>query len=263
MTTFGGFTRYFGDELRRHRDRMGWTRADLAERMPWSAWTIKSIERGQRKPPPGFGEHCDALFGLPGDMTALAKEAQEDDSPFGDFRDLEHRATSIRIFDARLVPGLLQTEGYARTIQRMRRPSPADAEVERLVQVRLARQQILQREEPPTMHAVLDEAVIARRIGTPEVMHQQLATLLTPSRNVTLQVLLLSAGAHDCADGPLTVLRLPNEPDIAYADGWAGGHLLDTPAEVFRAQQSFEQLAALALPPEMSLATIATYMEKL
>jgi hypothetical protein len=262
VTTSGGFAPYFGTELRRHRERMGWKREELAERLPWSVWTITSVEQGRRKPPPGLGEHADILFGLPGVMTGLGKQAQNDSTPFGDFVDLEQRATSIRLYDMRVVPGLLQTEAYARAVNQIPGRSISANDLERLVQIRMRRQQILDREQPPHLHAIIDEAVVCRRIGSTGVMRDQLDALTRPRKNVTVQILPFSAGANDFISGPLTILRLPDEPDVAFADNWAHGLVIDTPAEVLRAEQSFEQLAALALPPDMSAEMIHAHAEE-
>jgi hypothetical protein len=88
-------------------------------------------------------------------------------------------------------------------------------------------------------------------------MHDQFAALTAPRESVTIQVLPFSAGVHDSLGGPLIILRLPNEPDVVYADGSARGQVVDTQAEVFRAQEAFDQLATLALPPDMSAEVIS------
>lgn len=221
MTTSGGFAPFFGTELRRHRERMGWKREELAERLPWSVWTITSVEQGRRKPPPGLGEHADVLFGLPGVLTALGKQAQVDSTPFGDFVDLQERATSIELFDMRVVPGLLQTEEYVRAINRVPGRDLPWEELDRLVQIRMRRQEILDREQPTSLHAIIDEAVLCRRIGDTDVMRGQLAALIKSRPSVLPQVLPLLTGTHDSLVGPLTIMRLPDEPDVAYADDWA------------------------------------------
>lgn len=257
MTTSGGFASYFGSELRRLREHMGWRREDLAERLPWSVWTITSVEQGRRKPPPGLGEHTDAIFGLPEVLTNLSEKARDDRTSFGDLVDFEQRATSVGVFDMRLVPGLLQTVEYVRAVNR----GLSSEELERTVQIRMQRQRILEGERPPALHAIVDEAVLCRRIGDSETMHDQLVALASPRHNVTVQILPFHSGTHDSVGGPLTILSLPDEPDVAYADGWAGGHVVDTPAQVFQAQQAFQQLAALALPPDMSAEMIKAYAE--
>jgi hypothetical protein len=127
----------------------------------------------------------------------------------------------------------------------------------------MQRQEILQRSKPPTLHAIVDEAVLCRRIGTAQVMRDQLRSLATSRANVTVQVLPFSTGAHESVGGPLIILQLPGEPAVAYADGWARGQVIDTPAEVLRAQRAFQQLATLALPPDMSAEMIRSYAEEI
>lgn len=263
MTTSGGFAPYFGTELRRLRERLGWNREEFSDRLPWSVWTISSVEQGRRKPPPGLGEHADILFDLPGVMTNLGVKAQEDGTPFGDFVDLQQRAGSIGLFEMRVVPGLLQTEGYARAINVVPGRPLLPEELDRVVQTRMRRQEILHGERPTTLHAIIDEAVLCRRIGDTNVMRDQLLALTTPRPNVVVQVLPFSAGTHDSLIGPLTIMQLPGEPDVAYTDSWASGQVIDTPAEVHRAHKAFEQIAALALPPDMSVEMIQAYVEEL
>jgi transcriptional regulator with XRE-family HTH domain len=261
MTNSSGFVAYFGTELRRHRERLGWPREQLAERVPWSVWTVASVEQGRRKPPPGLGEHADALFNLPGVMTELSKKAQDDSTPFGDRIELEQRADAIYEYDMRLVPGLLQTEQYARLVHRARQHLSSE-QVEELVQLRMRRQRIFDQEPPPLLHAIIDEAVLCRRIGDPLAMREQLQTLTAPRRNITIQVLPFSACLHEAIDGPITIMCLPEEPDVAYSDGWSRGQLIDTPGEVLRAQRAFQHLAALALPPDLSAEMIESYAEE-
>ncbi|GAB3960567.1 hypothetical protein GCM10029978_010190 [Actinoallomurus acanthiterrae] len=195
-------------------------------------------------------------------MTELAKKAQDDSSRFGDFVDLEQRALSVRLFDGRVVPGLLQTPAYARAINQVPGRAIAPEELDRVVRMRMERQRILDRENPPALHVVIDEAVLCRRIGDYGVMREQLASLCEARPNVTIQVLPFSAGNHDAMVGPITIMRLPDEPDVAYADAWPEGQIIDTPAEVFRAQQAFEQIATLALPPDLSKEMIQAYLEE-
>jgi transcriptional regulator with XRE-family HTH domain len=263
VTTSGGFASYFGAELRRLRGLKGWTREELAEHLPWSVWTITSVEQGRRKPPPGLGEHADVLFGLPGVMTGLGKKAQDDSTPFGDLVTYEQRALSICEYDVRLVPGLLQTESYARAINRVPGRTLAPEKLDRVVRMRMERQGILDRQPPTNLHVIIDEGVLYRRVGDQRTMRDQLCALATPRGSVTLQVLPFSAGPHGSFGGPFMILHLPDEPDVAYADSWARGQVIDTPAELLRAQQTFQLLAALALPPDMSAEMISAYAEEL
>ena len=182
---------------------------------------------------------------------------------FAPFVDLEQRSDGVRLYDMRIVPGLLQIEPYARAVNAVPgRPLPP-AELDRLIQIRMRRQEILHGERPTTLHAIIDEAVLCRRIGDANVMRDQLLALTTPRPDVVIQVLSFSAGTHDSLVGPLTIMQLPDEPDVAYTDSWATGQVIDTPAEVYRAQKAFEQLAALALPPDMSVEMIQAYVEEL
>jgi Domain of unknown function (DUF5753) len=93
-------------------------------------------------------------------------------------------------------------------------------------------------------------------------MREQLTALTDVRPSVIVQVLPFSAGTHEAIGGPFTVMRLPGEPDIAYSDGWSQGQIIDTPSEVIRAHHAFEQLAALALPPDLSVEMIQVCAEE-
>lgn len=249
---------FFGDELSRYRAAKGWTQDELAGRLGWSPSLVSSVEQGRRKPPYGLGEQADAVLHLPGVLTRLADRARRDTTAFGDLLDLEARATLIRIFDSRVVPGLLQTPEYARVIIDAADMDSSPEQVDEQ-----ARARMLRKENAPPLHVVLDEAVLCRVIGDERVMREQLGELAAPRRSVTIQVLPFASGAHAAVEGPLRVMRIPDEPDVAYADGWSRGQVVDHPGEVLRAQRAFDHVAAVALPPDVSAELIQAYAEEL
>ncbi|SDI22363.1 Helix-turn-helix domain-containing protein [Sinosporangium album] len=144
---------------------------------------------------------------------------------------LEGAATSIRNYEVQFVPGLLQTEDYARAVVGLGFPDgPAD-EVERRVRLRMARRQILDRPDAPHLWVLIDEAVLRRPLGGPEVMRKQVRRLVEDANrpNVTVQVIPFSVGGHSAAGGPFSVLRFdePDLPDVIYLEQLTSSVYLD------------------------------------
>jgi hypothetical protein len=180
----------------------------------------------------------------------------------GEYVSLEDDAAQILEWSPQLVPGLLQTEAYARAVIRASLPGD-EAAVQRRVMARMTRATLLGRSDPPAPHlsAVIDESALRRPIGGEETMRGQLRALLGACRrpNVTVQVLPREAGAHPGLSGGFIVLRFPAdiEPDVGYAETKIGdGYAEDTKA-VQALKVDFEALQAAALPPEGSEEFIA------
>jgi len=156
-----------------------------------------------------------------------------------------------------VVPGLLQTEEYARQTFR-NGPRELDRDdIERRVQVRMERQRVLAREDRPRLWAVLDEAVIRRVVGGPEVMREQLRHLIDCAEQgkTTLQVVPFGAGAHAGTTGPFVILDFPEttDPDVVYVETLAGDIYLEAPTDVDRYTLAFARLLAAALHPDDSV----------
>jgi transcriptional regulator with XRE-family HTH domain len=158
---------------------------------------------------------------------------------FSLYVELEPAAATIRKYEAELVPGLLQTRAYAEAVYRAAQPDADDAEIQRRVAVRMERQTILDRTDPPRLHAVLNEAVLLRMVGGPEVMDAQLQKLREMAERpaITLDVLPLSAGAHAAMNGSFALLDFPNpdeDPAVAYVETHSSAAYLQKPAEIDR-----------------------------
>lgn len=170
---------------------------------------------------------------------------------------LEGEASSLSWWQPALVPGLLQTEAYAREV------TIGDAQdIDRRVRLRLARQTILDRTDPPDLSVVLDEAVLNRAIGGAAVMRGQLEHLAESMDrpNVTVHLLPLSAGTHAAlVGGPFLVMRFPDpsDPGVAYLEGHAGATYVEEPKEIERFAGILDELRACSLPPEATRARIA------
>jgi Domain of unknown function (DUF5753) len=162
----------------------------------------------------------------------------------------EDQAMSISNYESLFVPGLLQTEEYARAQLRGTLPTATDAEVENRVQARMERQPVLLKDDAPKLWAIVDEAALRRQVGGRDVMRGQAARLLEARSlpNVTIQVIPYGAGAHPGMDGSFVILGFPDadDPSIVYSESAAGGLFLEEDAEIRRYILMFEHLRAAA-----------------
>jgi transcriptional regulator with XRE-family HTH domain len=258
-------------ELLRRREAAGLTREEAARQLEWSTSTIFRIETGRSRPQPGNVRVLLELYGVTGPerdgLIRLAREARQPGwwhsfrdvlpNPYEVFIGLEAGAASIRNFEPVVVPGLLQTDEYARQMSRGG-PRELDREdIERRVQVRMERQRILTREDRPRLWAVIDEAAIRRVVGGPEVMAEQLQHLIECAEQgkTTLQVVPFSAGAHAGTTGPFIILDFPEptDPSVVYVETLAGDLYLEERADVDRYTLAFDRLLAAALHPDDSV----------
>ncbi len=169
----------------------------------------------------------------------------------------EAEARSVRNYESLFIPGLLQTEDYARAVITGVWPTATEAEVEQLVQARLDRQQLLSDDEPLELWAVIDEAVVRRLVGGPKVMQAQVAHLIEMAHqaNVTVQVIPFGAGAHPGMPGSFVYMEFkdPADSDLVYIDTMAGDLFLETEADLRRYGSMFDHLRATALSPNESV----------
>lgn len=261
--------RRLGLELRRLRETAGVTIEYVADRLECSASKISRIERGHSGATPRDVRDMLAVYGVRGpdaeELVQVAREARQKGwwhlygaVLTGAYVGLEADASSIRAYEALVVPGLLQIPEYARAMIERARPDISRTEVDRRIHVRTERQSLLTQDDPLEFWVVLDEAVFHRLVGGPTVMRKQLEHLIKISAlpNVTSQVLPFSFGAHAGMDGSFAILGYEEEadPDMVFAENAAGGLFLEKDEELQRYQQIFNQLRASALPPDESVA---------
>ncbi|WP_055478225.1 helix-turn-helix domain-containing protein [Sphaerimonospora mesophila] len=266
-------------ELRRLRENSGLSPEAAAARLGWSRSKISRIETGRtRASSADVSDICD-LYGVDSRARAgliqLAKEGRQRgwwtayaDVFTGSYVGLEDEAAFIRQWEVQLVPGLLQTEDYARHVISAGRPGAPDPDdVHRRVRARMARRTLLSRPNAPELHAVLDEGVIRRPIGGPRVMRDQLDALLNSARrpNVTIRVLPYDVGAHAGLEGAFTILSFAEEadPDVAYVEGTAGDVYVESTEQVDRYRSAFARISDAALPAEESLKLILNTKDNL
>lgn len=262
-------------ELRTLRDQRRLTCDQVAKLLDTSPATISRIENAKVRVSVQTLHSLLDLYQVPpyqwDVLDHLAKDAAQSGwwLSYGDvlpkwfegYVALEAEATLIRNFELVLIPGLLQTADYARALfQRNPRPDSPE-EINRVVEIRLARQRRLaDRLAGPRLEAVLDEAVLRRPVGGPEVMAAQLDELVRMAKrpNVTIQVLPYSAGAHEAVNGAFHLLEFPDPstPKVVYLDTLTGGLHLETTAEIGRYGVAFRKLRERALDPVESITCI-------
>jgi transcriptional regulator with XRE-family HTH domain len=173
---------------------------------------------------------------------------------------LEEAATSIRAYEIQFVPGLLQTEDYARAVAMLGHAGSPAEEIERRVRLRMARQSLLAEPRPTHLWAVLDEAVLRRPAGRPGVMRRQLQHLLEAADrpNVTIQVVPFKAGLHAAAGGPFSILRFAERdlPDVVYLEQLTSALYLDRRETVDHYMAVMERLCLQAAPAASTASTI-------
>jgi len=266
--------RRLATELMRRREASGLSREEAARQLEWSTSTVFRIETGRSRPQPGNVRVLLDLYGVTGPerdgLIQLARDARQPGwwhsfrdvlpNPYEVYIGLETGASSIRNFEPVVVPGLIQTEDYARAMFRNGPRELDREEVERRVEVRMARQQVLARADRPRLWSVIDEAVIRRVVGGAEVMRGQLRHLVDCAEQgkTTIQVVPFRAGAHAGTTGPFVILEFlePTDPAVVYVETLAGDIYLEERADVNRYILAFDRLLAAALHPDDSVRLI-------
>ncbi|WP_217182397.1 helix-turn-helix transcriptional regulator [Streptomyces sp. AC495_CC817] len=256
----------FGARVRRLRTAAGLTQAELGDRTHVVSTRITQIERASgAKPTLELARALDAALGADDLLVDLWPYVYREAFPDWSrkFMEFAQRAVVIREYAAHVVPGLLQTEDYARAVLRTGRTLGSEEQLEERVALRMGRQERLGTPGRPELWVVLDEAVLRRPVGGQAVMREQLARLVRTSteHHITVQVLPFDQGEHEVMGGSLTVLTMPDSSEIAYTEGAHYGQLIEDPDEVRSFTLTYDRLRAAALPPLMSLDMIRSVME--
>lgn len=253
---------YYGSELRRLREEAELSQQQLGDIVYCTASLIGQVETAKKVPTREFSERLDAALMTGGLFSRLVGLVLKSQLPtwFQPYAELEARATYISTYQAQLVYGLLQTEEYARAVLSVDHPDRLDE----MVAARMERQRILEREHPPVLCVVLDEAVLRLEIGGREVMRGQLQRLLSCMDRswVQVQVLPFSVGQHAGLMGSFNLLRFEGDPDLFYAPVYGGGHMTASPHVIRERSVGYARLQATALSREDSAALIARVMEE-
>jgi transcriptional regulator with XRE-family HTH domain len=258
-------------ELRSARVAADLTQDQVADAMEWSPSKIIRIEAGSVGVSANDMKALLRLYHITepkrvDELLTLARLARERSTTFRDapprllqFIDYEAAASAIRGFQSIAVPGLLQTDEYARTVISVVNPEASKAQVEALVKVRMKRQELLARTDPVGLLFVMDEAVIRRQVGGTDVMRRQVKHLVAMAdrKNVTIEVVRFSAGAHPGMQGPFVIFEFPDaeDDDVLYLETSHGELIIrDEPNEIANHGERLAALRKLSAGPKGSVA---------
>jgi transcriptional regulator with XRE-family HTH domain len=268
-------------ELRRLREAAGLTCEEVADHLECSASKISRVETGRVSVSPRDVRDMLDLYGVPAgqreSLVQLARDSRQkgwwhafsDTMPprFATYVGLESAACQIRIYEVSLIPELLQTEDYARAVIRSGMMNSPREDVERQVTLRMARQPAINRDNPPRIWAVLDEAVLRRQVGGAGVMQRQLEHLLAQAAlpNVAIQVIPFGGGAHPAIGRPFIILVFPErvDTDLVYLEDLTSALYLEDVADVDRYNVFFNHLRATALSLDDSSLLIRSILKEM
>ncbi len=233
------------------------TQRELAERLGVHEETIASIEQGRRPLKLDLAEQLDELLETKGALEVAVRNLPERAKyPVWAeaFIDHERDAIAISWYENQIIPGLLQTEAYARAVFRNRVPLFSEEEMEHSVAMRMERQDILRRNIPPTCSFIFSEAVLKDRLGGDEVYREQLRHLheCADLPGLTIQIMPLGRETHAGLDGPFVLLETPEHQLLAYLETHRGSQLISDADEVSILSRKYAMLRSQALNPEES-----------
>ncbi len=254
----------FGRQLKLLRTRAGLERAEFGKLVGYAAQSLASFEQGRRIPPGKFIDRADEVLDAGGVLKALKEEVARAQYPafFRDMARLEAEAATLNVYAVYAVPGLMQTEDYARTVFQMQRPLlPVDV-IEQRVEARMARRAIFERQPAPLLSFVIDEGVLRRPIGGDNVLRETLEQLLVTAqfRNVEVQVMPTECADHAALGGPFTLIDTNGGQRIAYAEVQDDSRLYTDSVKVRELEARYGILRSQALTPSESSATIVQMM---
>ncbi|WP_406715573.1 Scr1 family TA system antitoxin-like transcriptional regulator [Streptomyces althioticus] len=245
--------RTFGAVVQALREHAGLSRVQFGELVRFSKHTVESVELGRRMPDASFVERAEEVLGNTGALRHSARFLTRGEAGlaawFRRWARLEQEAVSLCTYECRLVPGLLQSEEYARAVFEGTVPVAPDEQLESFLAKRMERQRMLFERPTTPFSFIVEEHVFRRRFGDAEQMRGMLDWVLELSapRNVTLQVVPLEAELHACLDGPVQLLETPKGQRLAYSEGQQNGRLIADPKEVSLLHQRYDTLRSQAL----------------
>lgn len=263
--------------LREIRVGTGLTAVEAAKRLEWDPSKVSRMERNDWKLPNvndirllldlyevSDQRQREALITLARESRQRGWWADYQDVFRSGLPDFEAGASAIRTYEALLMPGLLQTADYASAVWRAGQVQE-EAVVQRSVAARLARQEILERDDPPSLLALIDEAAIQKLVGGEAIMAAQVRHLIEMAArpSVTIQIVPHEVGAHAAMLGPFTILDFPEDPSLVYLETATDSLWLEKPDEYQRYSLIFSHVMTSALPPEESLRRMESQVDQL
>lgn len=253
--------KFFGATLRAYRERAGMTRQELADRIAYAESTVLAFEAGKRVPKADQIPIIDAAIGADGALLVAARQLDEEGKYpefFLEQASCEAACRSFMSYDSMAIPGLLQTEDYARAALQAGFPRVDDDEVERLLVGRLERQALLTRRPSADLSFVIDEAACRRPIGGVNVLREQLAKVVEYSelRNVAVQLLPLNSPEHNGLDGSAVLLTTDEGKDLGFIEGPTITVCVSLPEQVHTLAQRYGMIRTQALTTQDSIKAI-------
>lgn len=249
-----------GRQLKLRRESVGMRAAEFGAAVGYGEDLVYKIEGGKRIPRQEYLDRADEVLGAGGLIAATWEDVKKVRYPrkVRELGKLEAQAVEIGVYECNIIAGLLQTPEHARAVIGAAQPPYSPDDVERMVAARLARQSVFERDPAPSMHFVLEEAVLRRPIGGTMVRRRQLERLLEVGRlhNVVLQVMPLSCEVHSGLDGRIEVLKFPDGTAVGRSDGAFNGRPTSDPKQLRILELRYGTIRAQALSPRESLALI-------
>jgi len=244
--------RTFGAVLQALREHQGLSREEFGELVRFSKHTVASVELGRRMPDTAFVERAEELLGNTGALRkALPTLARQPGLAawFRRWARLEATAITLYTYECRLIPGLLQTEAYARTLFTNQLPPLDDEQIEAQWIARAERQRLLQERPNTAFGFILEEHLFQRRTGGTEVTRELIDHVLEIAdlRNVEIQIMPTLQETHAGLDGPVQLLETPENQWFAYCEGQRGGLLISEPKEISVLQRRYARMRSQAL----------------
>ncbi|CAL9522760.1 helix-turn-helix domain-containing protein [Streptomyces sp. enrichment culture] len=262
-----------GKQLKLLRERKGLTQKELGQLVGYGPDQIGAMERGVRVTRPEFLEKADELLdaggllraAIPNVKRAMKKARTRHPEWYRSYAGMEAEATELHFYAIQGVPGLLQTEDYARAVFSQRRPFLSEETIEQRVSDRLSRQQVFERWPPPAVSYVLEEPILQRPIGGRDVHIAQLQHLLRVGsmRNVEIQVMPLHREVHPNLDSAFNLLTPKGHSQVAYTEGQGYPRLITEPEEVRQIADRYGIMRAMALNPMETQALIEKMLGEL
>ncbi|MHA4814972.1 helix-turn-helix domain-containing protein [Streptomyces aculeolatus] len=251
--------RTFGAMVQALREHAGLSREQLGEHVRYSKHMVASIEVGRRLPPPGFVERAEPVLGGTGALRRSAKHVVRKPGLARWFREwarMETEAITLYTYECRLIPGLLQTEAYARTLFEYELPPLGDEQIKAQWEARAARQRLLWERPNTAFGFILDEHLFLRRMGDAVVARELIDHIvgIAGLRNVQIQV--MPPVAHSGLHGPLVLLETADDQPFAYSEGQESGQLISDRKVVSVLQRRYATMCAQALTPEDSMSLL-------
>jgi transcriptional regulator with XRE-family HTH domain len=255
----------YGQELRRRREAAGLTQEELSQRAVMSRTHIAHIEAGRRRPDVEDARRLDQVLGTDAFFERFlpALDGRKVAEHFAEALEFEGRATEIREYAPKLVPGILQTPEYAREVLSSGAAPKSPEERDELLVTRLERARILENFHSPRVWILLDEAVLRRKIGGPRVMCDQLRHIanLGDGHRIRVHVLPFAAGYHALLEGFVSLMWFADMPPIAYTEGLKSGRIWELPSVVHECQVAYDHALGDALSHRKSLALLREVAE--